>query len=186
MTDENHTSKSALIGLKRQFWLTRVGMVAERAVRQFWPFATILMAVLAALIFRISDLVSLPVLAGMGVVAALGLVMGFVLGARGFVWPSDQDAEARLDATLPGRPISTLQDDPAIGQNDPSAMAVWRAHLARMADRVRSARAPAPDLRVAARDPFALRLIAGTALVLALTFGALDRVGDVGPCCRSI
>lgn len=181
MTDRPSTPQTAIDGISRQLTLTRAGMVAERATRSFWPFATVLMAVFAALAFRVADVVSVPVLAAFGVVAAIAAIATLVIGARSFVWPSKQDAAARLDATMPGRPIATLQDDPAIGQDDPASLAVWQAHLARMAARLRGARAPSPDLRVAARDPFALRLIAGTALVLALMFGAVSRVGEVGP-----
>ncbi len=181
MNDRPSSPRSALATLARQFWLTRAGMVAERMVRSFWPAATILMAALAALAFRIADFLSVGALAGLGAVALVAWLVALGAGLRAFRWPSRAQAEARLDATMPGRPIATLQDDPAIDPDDPATQAVWQAHLSRMAARLRAARAPAPDLSIAARDPFALRLMAATALAAALLFGAVGRVGDVGP-----
>ncbi len=93
--------------------------------------------------------------------------------------PAGQDALDRLDATLPGRPIATLTDTQAIGASDPASHAVWAAHQARMAARAATARAVAPDLRLATRDPFGLRYIALTALVMALMFGSIWRVASV-------
>jgi hypothetical protein len=43
-----------------------------------------------------------------------------------------------------------------------------------------SARPPEPDLRLSSRDPYALRYVAATALAMALLFGTLGRVADVG------
>jgi uncharacterized protein (TIGR02302 family) len=48
-----------------------------------------------------------------------------------------------------------------------------------MADRARTARAVEPDLKLASRDPFALRYVALTGLVMALIFGSVWRLGSV-------
>jgi hypothetical protein len=48
-----------------------------------------------------------------------------------------------------------------------------------MAARAAQARPPQPDLRLSARDPYALRYVAATALAMALLFGSVWRVGDV-------
>ena len=85
----------------------------------------------------------------------------------------------RLDARLPGQPIAALHDSQAIGATDPASQAVWAAHRARMAARAASARAVDPNLRLASRDPYALRYVALTALVMALLFGSLWRVTSV-------
>ncbi|MFW5641868.1 MAG: DUF4175 domain-containing protein, partial [Roseicyclus sp.] len=66
------------------------------------------------------------------------------------------------------------------GGADPASRSVWEAHVARMAARASTARAPEPDLRLSARDPFALRYVAATALAMALLFGTLGRVADMG------
>ncbi|MEM1272659.1 MAG: DUF4175 domain-containing protein [Pseudomonadota bacterium] len=179
--DADPQTRDVLNGLQWPLRLTRAGMVVERAVRAFWPFATIVMLILALLAFRVADAAILPVLVSLAAVGFVALIWSLIAGIRRFHWPSWADAEARLDATLVGHPIATLQDAPAVGGDDPASIAVWRAHLRRMRARVRGARAPAPDLRVAGHDPFALRLMAATALLAAVLFGALGRVGDVGP-----
>ena len=48
-----------------------------------------------------------------------------------------------------------------------------------MAERAKGAKAVEPDLKLAARDPFALRYLALTALVMALIFGSVWRLGSV-------
>ena len=70
-------------------------------------------------------------------------------------------ARARVDATLPGRPLAALRDTPALGRDDPGAQAVWAAHLARM----RRLAATARPVRggPAAREPRPLGVPAGGA-----------------------
>ena len=119
---------------------------------------------------------------GAAIVALLGAGHAALIwrGARGFRWPGRADAVARLDAVLPGRPIAALGDRIAVGAQDPAAQAVWERHLQRMAERAAAARAARPDLRLAARDPWALRLGAVVALVAALLFARFPAPVDVG------
>ncbi len=56
---------------------------------------------------------------------------------------------------------------------------VWRAHKRRMALRAEAAQAVPGDLRVASRDPYALRFVAVLAFAMALVFGSVWRVGTV-------
>ena len=169
--------------LARLIWplrLTRAAMLAERATRAFWPVWTIAMVAVALFAFGFASAVPpLAVMIAVGVLA-VALAATIARGVMRFRMPSRAEALARLDATLPGRPISALLDHPAIGTDDPGAQAVWAAHLRRMAAHAQQARAPEPDLRVSRQDPFALRYIAATAFVMALAFGTLGRVGDIG------
>ncbi len=55
-----------------------------------------------------------------------------------------------------------------------ASAAVWRAHQKRMSARAATARAVTPDIRLARRDPFALRYVALLAFAVALLFGSLD------------
>ncbi|MDR5653448.1 DUF4175 domain-containing protein [Ruixingdingia sedimenti] len=165
--------------LRRALALTRAGMVAERLARAFWPAWTVAVAALAALAFGAQDALSPQ--AGTAVFGAAGLVV-LVLAARGawrFRWPRAAEARARLDATLPGRPLAAMADRQAIGAGDAASAAVWQAHVDRMAARAAQARAPAPDLRLARADPFALRYVALTALAMAALFGVWGRVAAV-------
>lgn len=171
--------RRSLAKLRWPLRLTRGGMVAEKVVQAFWPLMAICLLVLAVLMLGLQDLVPVEVVWGAGVVTVLATLWASVYAARRFRIPSRSEAMARLDESLPGRPIQALLDDPAIGETDENAMAVWRAHKVRMAERAASARAVPGDLRVAARDPYALRFVAVLAFALALIFGSIWRVSSV-------
>lgn len=165
--------------LRLPLMLTQAGMLAERSLRCFWPVISIVMAVLAALMLGLHDLAPIETVWGLGVIAVLA-ALGFAMrGAFRFHWPRREEALARLDETLPGRPIRALLDHQAIGATDAASAAVWRVHQARMAARAAAARPVRPDLRLAARDPYALRYVALLALLVGLVFGSVWRLGSV-------
>lgn len=180
MTEDKIIAQAALRRLKWPLRLTRAGMVAEQVVRGFWPVWTILFILMAAFAFGAQDFLPLEVLWFGGVLSIIALGWSAWSGIRDFHWPSIAEAQARIDARLPGRPISALTDAQAVGATDSASTAVWRVHLARMAERAAKARAVVPDLRIAGRDPFALRFVAVTALVMSMLFGSLWRVVEVG------
>ena len=160
--------------------LTRIGMAAENAVRCFWPVWTIGFVCLAPLMMGWQDLLPIGAVwafAGAGSVAFLAALLW---GLRRFRMPTMAAALARVDAAMPGRPIAAVADVQAIGASDPASIAVWQAHVARMAERTKSARAVEPDLRIADRDPYGLRFIAVLFFVTALLFGSFLRVASVG------
>jgi len=159
--------------------LTWAGLWAERAVRAFWPLWTWAIALLAALSFGLQDHLPLEALWFGAVASGLGLIWALVHGLRRFRKPTRIEALVRLDSRLPGQPLAALRDTQAIGASDPASQAVWAAHLARMAERAKAARAVEPDLKLAGRDPFALRYVALTGLVMALIFGSIWRLGSV-------
>nr|WP_170415345.1 TIGR02302 family protein [Ruegeria atlantica] len=154
-------------------------MLAEQFLRAFWPFFSVLMAILAALMLGLHDEVRVEIVWGVGAVALLGLAATLFIGARRFHFPMRAEALMRLDEALPGRPIQALIDDQAIGSQDADSVALWRAHQNRMARRVAQAEPVKPDLRLADRDPFALRYSALLALVIAALFGSFWRIGSV-------
>lgn len=159
--------------------LTHAGLWAERLARAFWPLWSLAIAALAALAFGLQDHLPLDAFWFGMVSLALGLVWAVIHGARRFRRPSRAEAMARLDARLPGQPLAALADAQALGLGDPASQAVWAAHRARMVARAAGARAVAPDLRLSDRDPYALRYVALTALVMAMFFGSLWRVVTV-------
>ena len=169
----------ALRALRLPLALTRAGMVAEQVLRAFWPLMTVIMLALAVLMLGLHDMVSVEVVWGGGVLVALGLFGTLIWGIRTFHWPTRAEALARLDETLPGRPIQALMDRQVIGESDAASAAVWRAHQARMAARAASARPVRPNVRLSRADPFALRHIATLALAVAIIFGSVWRVGTV-------
>jgi uncharacterized protein (TIGR02302 family) len=160
--------------------LTRIGMAAENAVRCFWPVWSIGFLCLAPLMMGWQDILptgAVWAFAGIGGVAFLAALLR---GLRRFQMPTTTAALARVDAAMPGRPIAAVVDVQAIGASDPASIAVWQAHVARMAERTKSARAVEPDLRIADRDPYGLRFIAVLFFVTALLFGSFLRVASVG------
>lgn len=176
---DSTTAQRALAKIERPLRLTLLGLWAERIARAFWPLSTLLLLALSAAAFGLQDILPIEA-AWFGMVAtALGLIWALVHGLRAFRRPTRQQALVRLDATLAGQPIAALLDAQATGTTDPAALAVWQAHRARMAARASSARAVEPTLQLAPRDPFALRYVAITALVLALLFGSIWRVTTV-------
>jgi uncharacterized protein (TIGR02302 family) len=165
--------------LTRPLRLTLAGMLAERAAQAFWPLAATVMAAGALLLSGVLAL--WPGWLGQALLAILiftGLVT-FALGLRRFRPVHRAQALARLDATLPGHPIAALTDTQAIGADDPASVAVWLTHRRRMADALEGLRPLPPRPGLARRDPFALRLIAATALATALLFGAGTQRGDL-------
>ncbi|SMX31919.1 DUF4175 domain-containing protein [Maliponia aquimaris] len=159
--------------------LTRFGMAAERVARAFWPLWSIAIFTLALLMLGVQDEVAVEWVWAAGAVLGAGAVWALWFGARRFRWPSREAAILRLDGTLKGNPIQAALDTQAIGAGDPASLAVWRAHQARMRDRLATARAVEPDLRVSRNDPMALRYVALLALSVALLFGSFVRVQSV-------
>lgn len=158
---------------------TRRAMAAERALRAFWPLLSLALAGWALWAFDILAL--LPGLSGVVAVWGYGLSLLLALGfgLRGFRWPHMAEAAARLDRTLPGRPLAALTDSLALGARDSQSAALWAAHQARMAQVAQRARAVPADLRLRQRDPFGLRLMAATVALVALVFASGERSGEI-------
>ncbi len=163
--------------LARVIRRSRVAMALESFTRAFWPLGSALAVTWAALAFGLAEVATRnQLLAAIGLAGLVVLVL-LVWGVRRFRWPSAAAARARVDATLPGRPLATLRDQPALGRDDAGAQAVWAVHLARMRRLAATARPVRADLRLASRDPWALRLMALVLLIAALAF-ARDRGVD--------
>ena len=168
--------------LKQIAWplrLTLLGLWAEALTRALWPFWSVLILGLGLAALGLQD--HLPLEAGWAavVLSAVGLIWGLAHAVRTFRKPTRDQALARLDSHLPGQPLAALRDSLAMGAQDPATQALWDIHRNRMAQRASSAQAVHPDLRLASRDPYALRYMALTVLVLALIFGSLWRVASL-------
>lgn len=150
----------------------------EAIAQAFWIPGVLLAGLFAALAFGAADLLPtryLPWVLGLAVLAVL-LTAG--LGLRRLRRPTLDAARARVDETLPGRPLSALCDQVAVGAGDQGATALWSAHLARMEQAAAQARAIAPDARLRWRDPVGLRLLGLVAVVMALIFAPAGRFGQ--------
>lgn len=174
--DVAQLTRAAMARLTLRLRLTRAAIALERGARAFWPLIAFSLAALALLRFDL-----LPLMGRTGVLTALaagGLFWLLLLGAglRVFRWPTGLDARRRIDATLEGRPLQSLSDTQATGAADAGARYLWARHLERMAAAAENSRAALPVVRLAARDPWALRLLALLLLAAALLFGRADPV----------
>ncbi|KZX95990.1 MULTISPECIES: DUF4175 domain-containing protein [unclassified Sulfitobacter] len=177
---ETSTDKAdGLRVLRGPLRLTWAGMLAEALVQALWPMLALALAVLAALMMGAQDSLAGNLLWAVFAVLGIAFLGTLVFALRRFRVPSRADALARLDASLPGRPIRALLDDQAIGAGDAASAAVWKAHQKRMAARAAAAKPVKGDLRVSRADPYALRYVALLAFVVALVFGSVWRLGEV-------
>ncbi len=178
MTRNRH-SDDLMKRLARPLWLARGALMAERGARAFWPLATVAMSAGALWRFGVAGFV--PLWLGQALIVGLGLsgIGSLAYGLSRYRHPRRAEALARLDADLPDSPIAALTDSQAIGAEDPASRAIWAAHRARMMAALEGLKAPQPQIRLASRDPYALRLIAATALASALIFGAGTQPGEL-------
>ena len=176
---DTQTPEGALRQIEQPLRLTLLGLWAERLARAFWPLWSLVLAGLACLSFGLQDHLPLEA-AWFGLVSlAIGAIWALIHGSRSFHRPTRTDALIRLDSNLQGHPISALLDTQAIGASDAASAQIWAAHRARMAARAAAAQPVAPNLRLASRDPYALRYLALTAMVMALMFGSIWRVASI-------
>ncbi len=141
-----------------------------------WPPVGIAGAFVALALLDVFALVpgwlhALAILAFAGVFARAAWRAG-----RALRWPSSAQATRRLerDSGLAHRPLTTIDDRPALGANDPAAERLWQIHMARAAAAAKQVHLCVPHPNLAARDPFALRILLAVALVVAV-FAAGDR-----------
>lgn len=174
------TPDDPLLPARRALVLTRAAMGLERVLQALWLPGSL--ALIGATLWAFDLPARLPGDAALWVAGALALAFAGTL-ARGlwrFRWPSRDDAVARLDRTLPGRPLAALTDAQALGAEDPASAALWSAHRLRMAARAALARPVAPAPELARRDPYAVRLVALTAAGVALLFAVPGQQGSLG------
>ena len=179
MTGSKPPLDAALRALRWPLALTRAGLFAERAAKAFWPFWSVVLAALGALMLGLHEILALEAVWVLTVLAGIFAIVFGLRGALAFRFPTRAEARARLDATMQGRPLQALADRPAT-RGDAASAALWAAHQSRMAARARTAKPVPADLRLSRRDPFGLRYVALLVLLLGLVFGSFWRVGSVG------
>lgn len=179
MRSEQSKQNTTLARLRVPLLLTWAGMTAERAARALWPLWSLIIALLGALMLGWHETFAIEAVWSIAVLSAIAGTYFLLCGFIKFRLPRRTEALARLDSSLKGRPIQSLMDSQAIGPEDEASAAVWRAHQARMAERAALAKPVKPQVRLAARDPFALRHVAILLFGIALLFGSLWRVASV-------
>ena len=179
MTDPRDLPLDASRQLRWPLRLSFAGLLSERIVRAFWPFWSVCLVILAILMLGLHENVSIEAVWAGGVLGIISALWFLVSGARQFRWPTGGEALERLDQAMPGRPLAALADTQAIGAGDVASVRVWKAHLARMEEDARKAKAGKPNMRLSDRDPFALRYAALLLATIAVMFGSVWRVASV-------
>ncbi len=102
-------------------------------------------------------------------VFALASLIAIYLPFR-FRLPHEKDIVARIEAVngLVHEPLAVQTGNIATDTHDPFAVALWREHQKRMAERLRNLQSGLPRPRVSERDPLGLR--AGIALLFVTAF----------------
>ena len=160
--------------------LTWLGICFESAAYALWPLLSVVLVVVAALMFGLHDVLPIDFLWIGTVVVAFAVAGALAFAMLRFRPPSKADAIERLDQSLSGRPIQALTDTQAIGSADSDSASVWAAHQTRMIEKTVAAKAVPPKVRIASLDPFVLRYVAVVFFAVALVFGLVLRVGTVG------
>ena len=157
--------------LRRLRWrilLTYAGMLAEGVAKSLWPAACAVMIAYAAVAFGRAIFPSVAWIAW----AAGGSAFAFLLvrGLFRMEWPTLARAAARIDGTLPDRPIAAILDLRAAGQPDQDSLQLWEEHKRRNMRAASGARAVPPKIRLAKEDPLGLRLASATVFAVAVFF----------------
>lgn len=168
-------------------------MVLDRAVararavllwERTWPALASMVGVVMAFL-ALSFLGLWEVLPGFArIIGVLAFLAALALAARPLArlrLPSRAEALARLDTHSPfsHRPATALDDQLASRPDDPVSAALWRAHLARARGVAHRLRAGMAMPQMAKRDPYALRALAGLALVASFFMAPGDHLARI-------
>ena len=162
--------------MARRLWLARLCLAWERLWPAIWPAAAVAGLFATAALFDLWSRVP----GGLHAVALLMFAAGFALalfqGLRGWRYPHEEDAVRRLETAsgFTHRPLGALRDRPAMGADDDSGRALWRAHLMRSAQGAKRMRVGLPSPGMARRDPLALRAALLLVLIIAVTVAGGD------------
>ncbi|MEM7523910.1 MAG: DUF4175 family protein, partial [Pseudomonadota bacterium] len=175
------TQTIARAAVEREAKRTRRALWVERTLIAFWPVWALVALFLGLVLLGAPAL--LPPAAHYALLAGFAAATLFFLvrGALGLARPTRVEALARLDDGVGGRPAQTYDDALAAGTGDHGTVALWAAHQRKLAEKAAMLKARAPDLRVSASDPFALRhgaLIALAAGVIAYFGADATRLAD--------
>lgn len=117
-----------------------------------------------------------------GFLVLIGFVAAAVWTARDLLKlsvPSRADALARVEKSSgqDHRPLTTLEDDLSVGADNPESQAIWALHQLRTAEAMAAIRSKAPDPQAFRRDPWAMRVLAASVLIIGFTTATGDHTG---------
>lgn len=168
---KNKTIASLSRSLRAKIRLSGLALTLEQLAAVFWPALTIFLATLGLLIWQVHSI--LPYALAIGLYAVLvGAAVAFLIkGARRYIPAKQNQAIMRLDASGDGSPVATLVDRQFLGSKDEGSQELWQLHQLRMAKEAARVEVRAPHVRLAKRDPWALRLVVVLFFGSAIFFG---------------
>lgn len=176
MIGESGQIHSLARAVARRLWLARLCLAWERLWPAIWPAAAIAGLFLAAALFDLWPRLPGSLHAVVLLIFAAGFVLALTQGLRGFRYPDEEHAVRRLETAsgFAHRPLGALRDRPAMGVDDDSGRALWRAYLMRAARGARRLRIGWPAPGMARRDPLGLRAALLLVLIIAFTVAGGD------------
>lgn len=95
--------------------------------------------------------------------------------------PTDSDITSRIEAIngLVHEPLAVQTGHMATGENDPFAVALWREHQRRMADRLKNLQSGLPYTRVPEHDPLGVRAAVALLFVTAFAYSFSPNSGRI-------
>lgn len=159
---------------RAQARLAQAALIWERLAPALWPSLGFIG------LYAVGSLLDAGALIGLfwrlaAPLLLLAALASAIYGMRAFRAPKLSDALRRLerDSQLPHRPLTTAADRMAPGA-DAITEALWREHRRRIEGKGGDAQAKGPMAAFARRDPFALRIGLGVALVAAFAVAGPD------------
>lgn len=162
----------------------RLGTFLSVAFERLWPLVLPLI-LLAALFISLGWFGLFALMPRWLHIAVLGLFAFAGLAALylpfRFRLPSEEDVTARIEAVneLVHEPLAVQSGHMAAGTNDPFAVALWREHQRRMAEKLKNLQSGLPRPRVPERDPFGLRALVALTFVTALAYSLGSNSGRI-------
>lgn len=159
---------------RRLEWKLRLSgwaLTSERAFNAFWPVLVLALLMLSGLIWQVHRILPYP-LDLLLYLALFGAMLAYVVRGRGvFRRANRRGAIMRLDASVQGNPVAALHDEQAMGGGDPQSKELWDLHKAEMKIAAEKVQVNPPKIRLARRDPWALRLIVAVIFAVTVLFG---------------
>jgi uncharacterized protein (TIGR02302 family) len=159
-----------------RIWLSRWVILWERFWPAFWPTFVVGGLFLIAALFDL-----LPLLPGwlhFAVLIGFGIALAYALGR---IWPTLRfpgfmEGLRRIERVnqLAHRPLTGLADDLATSATDPAASRLWEQYRRRIGRNIGRLRIGLPQAGFVQRDPFALRVLLGLVLLVAVAGGWRD------------
>ena len=170
-TERQKAITSLSRSLRAKIRLSWAALTSERLARAFWPSLIVMLSALGLLIWQVHSFLPYPF--DLGLYGVLGAIFLFLLvkGIRSFTFASIDEAIARLDQSGSQNSITALVDNQFIGAGDQGSIELWRLHQNRMGAMAANVAVNAPHVRLAKRDPWAMRLIVVLFFVSAIFFG---------------